>query len=165
MNSKNKLIVASILVVGIILTGCSQSLVISKVDYAQPIESVLTPDEDGIVEDPQNGFSFSIMPLQYAETQDTSSVTTEQVRYIRSKEGFYYITATGYKNVYVMEPKKNSLKLENKIMISEDGITKPAFNQRETFIQLLDRDTGSAWALDPDGVRESESIASNESRR
>lgn len=151
----------AILIAGLSLTGCKQSLVISDVDYAQPIETVLTPDAEGVVEDAKNGFSFSIMPLQYAETEDTTSVTTEEVRYIRSNSGFYYITAPDYKHVYVMAPGKDQLKLENKIRISEEGLAEPAFNQRKSYIQLVDLETGTAWALNADGIQEEESLASN----
>lgn len=151
----------AILISGLSLTGCKQTLVISDVQYAQPIETVLTPDEEGIVEDRKNGFSFNIMPLQYAETEDTTSVTTEEIRYIRSNSGFYYITAPGYKHVYVMSPGKDQLKLENKIRISEEGLAEPALNQRKSYIQLVDLETGAVWALSSEGIQEEESLASN----
>lgn len=154
-----------VLLAGVLAAGCKQSLVISDVDYAQPVESVLTPNEEGIVEDTKNGFSFNIKPLQYSETGDTSSVTVEEVRYIRSRDGFYYITAPGFSSVYVMAPEKGQLKLENRIGITEEGIAEPALNQRGEYIQLVDRSDDQVWALSPDGIRESESsIASNERR-
>lgn len=112
----------------VLLAGCKQSMVISKVDYSQSIESVLQPDEDGTVKDVKHGLTFNIKPIQYAETQDTSSVTTNQVRYIRGQEGYYYITAPNYKNVYVMAPEKGKLVLKETLKTSEDGISKPAFN-------------------------------------
>ncbi|MDZ7693741.1 MAG: hypothetical protein U5K69_21915 [Balneolaceae bacterium] len=40
-----------------------------------------------------------------------------------------------------MAPEKSSLKLIKKITISEDGVEEPAFNQRNTYIQLLNRKT------------------------
>jgi hypothetical protein len=150
-------ITAVILMAGMFLTGCKQSMVISKVDYSQSIESVLTPDEDGTVQDMQHGLSFNIKPLQYAETQDTSSVTTEQVRYIRGKEGFYYITAPNYKNVYVMAPEKNKLKLREKLTVSESGISMPALNQREEYIQLVNRESGESWRVNPQSIQKESS--------
>lgn len=134
------------------MTGCKQSMVISKVDFSQSIESVLTPDEDGTVEDVQHGLKFNIKPLQYIETQDTSSITTEEVRYIRGQEGYYYITAPNYKNVYVMAPEKGELKLKEKLTVSESGLEEPALNQRTSYIQLLNRSTGEIWRLNPDGL-------------
>ncbi|MGD8427141.1 MAG: hypothetical protein PVH63_05890 [Balneolaceae bacterium] len=145
------------------LVGCKQSMVISRVDYSQSIESVLTPNEQGIVEDIQHGLKFNIKPIQYVETRDTSSVTTRQIRYIRSSEGYYYITAPNYKNVYVMAPDKNKLILKKKIWISEDGVSKPAFNQRISYIQLLDRTSGASWKLNSEGIQKEESqMAKNE---
>lgn len=160
MNVVNYLSI-TILFAGLMLTGCKQSLVISDVNYAQPVETVIEPDKEGIVNDPKNGFSFNILPLQYAETEDTSSVTTSEVRFIRSKNGFYYITAPEYRNVYVMAPEESELKLKNRIRVSEEGVAKPALNQRGEYIQLVDRATGTAWALNNEGVQEGESIASN----
>jgi hypothetical protein len=139
------------------VTGCKQSMVISKVDYSQSIESVLTPNDEGVVEDVQHGLKFNIKPLQYAETQDTSSITTNEVRYIRGQEGYYYITAPNYKNVYVMTPEEGELKLKNKLTISESGLEEPAFNQRTSYIQLLNQKSEESWQIKPDDVQKEES--------
>ena len=40
------------------ITSCNKSLVIENVNYAQNIESVLVPDEEGIVIDIRNNISF-----------------------------------------------------------------------------------------------------------
>lgn len=144
-------------VAALLLTGCKQSMVISQVDYSQSIESVLQPDEDGTVEDKKYGLKFNIKPIQFAETQDTSSVTTEQVRYIRGQEGYYYITAPDYKNVYVMAPEKNKLVLKETLKVSEEGISEPAFNQRLSYIQLLNRSTGDVWKVNVDQIQKQES--------
>ncbi len=157
MKSLCNLFTAALLLSMILLSGCKQSMVISKVDYSQSIESVLTPDDDGMVEDQKHGLAFNIKPLQYMETQDTSSVTTEEVRYIRGKEGFYYVTAPNYKNVYLLEPEKSKLRLEKKIKVSEEGIAEPAFNQRITHIQLLNQQSNESWKLDPEGIQKDES--------
>lgn len=153
--------IAVTLLMAAVFTGCKQSMVISKVDYSQSIESVLTPDKNGVVHDVQHGLMFNIKPLQYAETQDTSSVTTNEVRYIRGQEGFYYITAPDYKNVYVMAPDKGKLKLEKKLEVSESGLAKPAFNQRTSYIQLLNQESGESWKLDPESVQKEQSQMAN----
>jgi len=144
-----------------IISGCSQSMVISRVNYSQPIESVLTPDEDGVVRDGRNGIAFNMLPLQYEETQDTSSVTTSELRYIRGKKGFFYITAPAYRHEYLMAPEEGALELREKFLIGETGIEQPAFNQRDTFIQLVDRATGDSYRLTPEGL-EREGAADNE---
>lgn len=144
-----------VLAVVFIIAGCKQSLVISEVDYSQPIETVLTPDDEGIVSDVQHGISFNILPLQYAETQDTSEVRTREVRFIRGTEGYYYITAPNFKHVYVMVPEKGKLKVDRKIMISENGVEDPAFNQRAPYIQLLNRKSGETYTLNFKGIQNS----------
>ena len=155
MRSSNLLIALLFCCVSVFV-GCKQTLVISEVDYSQPIESVLQPNDEGVVNDVKSGLSFNILPLQYAETRDTSSVSTEEVRMIRGKEGYYYITSPGYQNVYVMAPEKGTLKLKKKIMIKEGGIAKPAFNQRNPYVQLLNRETGENYALTAEGVQQTD---------
>ena len=115
MNYYFKTFAAVLTVSFFLLLGCKPSMVISKVDYSQPIESVLEPNEEGMVNDQKHGLQFNMMPLQYAETQDTSSVTTPEVRYIRGESGLYYVTAPTYRHVYLMTSEKRELKLEKKI--------------------------------------------------
>ncbi|WP_372638761.1 hypothetical protein [Fodinibius sp.] len=138
----------------LLVSGCKQSMVISDVNYSQPIESVLTPDEDGIVKDERYGLEFNMLPLQYMETQDTTSVTTSEVRYIRGASGWFYITAPTYQHVYLMAPEKNELVFREKFKIGETGFDKPAFNQRDGFIQLVNRSTGESYRLTPEGLEE-----------
>lgn len=148
----------------LLFAGCNKSMVISDVNYSQPIETVLTPNDQGVVDDVQHGLTFNILPLQYAETQDSSAVTTNEVRMIRGSEGFYYITASGYSNVYVMSPEKSSLKLVKKIKINEEGLAEPAFNQRSSYIQLLNRQTNEAYTLTNEGLQQPESKENEETQ-
>lgn len=156
-----QLTVPIMLLLGIALLGCNRSMVIERVNYAQPIESVVSPNDQGVVDDVQQGIQFNILPLQYIETQDTSSVTVDQVRYIRGKEGFYYITASGFSNIFVMAPEESRLKLENKITVAEQGLGSPALNQRGEYIQLVDRETGNSWRLNAEGIQETQSENTN----
>lgn len=141
------------IIAAVVLTGCKQSMVINEVNYSQSVESVLSPNDDGMVDDVQHGIRFNIMPIQYEETQDTSSVTTKEVRFIRGQEGYYYITAPDYEHVYVMEPEEGELRLKSKLMIAEEGVSQPAFNQRSSYIQLLNRETGESWEVRPDEIQ------------
>ena len=152
-----KIVVTVLLLGAVAVTGCKQSMVISKVDYSQSIESVLEPNDQGIVKDVRHGLTFNVKPLQYAETRDTSSITVRQVRYIRGKEGFYYITAPNFSNVYVMSPEKGKLKLTNTLGVSESGLSEPALNQRTSYIQLLSRETGESWKLFPERAEKEKS--------
>lgn len=151
---KNRTVFALLLLIAgaFLVAGCGPSLVISDVDYSQPIESVSRPDSSGWVELPRQGLAFSIMPLQHAETGDTSTVSTEEVRMIRGREGFYYVTAPSYTHVYLFRPEKSELVLERRIAITETGIENPAFNQRNPYVVLINRDTGMSYHLNPDGI-------------
>lgn len=151
MNINGKAFAGLMISAMFMIYGCKQTMVISKVNYAQPIEAVLTPDEDGIVNDERYGLEFNMLPLQYAETEDTTSVTTSELRYIRGKSGLFYLTAPTYQHVYLMQPKEGELVLEEKFLISETGIEKPAFNQRDDFIQLVNRATGESYRLTREG--------------
>ena len=94
-------------------TAC-KTFVVKNVNYAQQVESVLTPDEQGEVKDTRYGVAFNILPFQFQELNDSSSVMVDKVRLIRNSKGFYFITADGFSSVYVMEPIKSGLKLKEK---------------------------------------------------
>jgi hypothetical protein len=74
------------------------------------------------------------------------------VRVIRDREGFYYITAPKFKNVYVFKPGEGELKLHRSIEIGEMTMPDPKFNQRDTYIELLN-DTKTI-RLNKDGIME-----------
>lgn len=129
--------------------ACGPSLVIQNVDYSQPIESVLSPDADNEVHDQRYAIKFNIS--QILETEDASSV--DEIRLIRNRAGFYFVTAAGFSNVYVFEGAESELKLTTEIEISEEGIGQPAFNLRDGNIELVDRDSGDTYNLDENGQR------------
>lgn len=125
------------------------SLVIQNVDYAQPIESVLTVDSNLEVHDQRYAIKFNISPL--LEEEGISSV--DEIRLIRNSAGYYFLTASGFSNVYVLESQENELKLENTIAIPGEALVRPAFNQRENGIELVDLETGNTYNLDQTGRR------------
>ncbi len=124
--------------------ACGPSLVIQNVDYSQPVESVLTPDSDEMVHDQRYAIKFSISPI--LEEEGVSSV--DEIRLIRNREGYYFVTAAGFMNVYVLKAEESELELSKKIEISGDGLGQPAFNQRDTYIELIDMETGATYNLD-----------------
>ena len=145
-------LVAATMLVG---TACNQ-FVVQDVNYSQPIESVLAPDENGQVEDVRHGITFNITPFEKQEFGDQDSLKIDQVRLIRNADGFYYITANNFKHVYVMEPGKGELKLNNKIKISEERLASPAFNMRDGQVQLIKTDTNQVISLTEDGIHENQ---------
>jgi hypothetical protein len=121
----------------LIYTACS-SLTLQSANFAWPIESVLPVNSDGNVVDQRYSIEFNTRPLFFEEYQDSSAYMDKEIRLIRDHQGYYYMTANEFKNVYVFQAEEGKLILENKIAISESGIVKPAFNQRNTYIELID---------------------------
>jgi hypothetical protein len=120
----------------VIVSGCS-SLTLSPVHFQWPVESVLTVDAKGMVDETRYNMTFNVKSLLFDETADSVHVSGIELRIIRDASGYYYITAPKFKNVYVFASDEGKLKLERKILISEAGIASPAFNQRPPYIQLL----------------------------
>lgn len=124
----------------LLFTACS-SLVLSPVNYAWPVENVLKADDNGNVEGKRYSFTFNVKPIFLTEFNDTTNIGFKEIRVIRNSAGFYFITANGFKNVYVFEPDDQALALKDKITVSETALQNPVFNQRETHIELLDGNT------------------------
>lgn len=138
--------------VSLIGTACNK-FVIEGVNYSQEIESVLEPDEAGNVEDIRHGITFNINPLLLEEFGEEEQMSVDEIRLIRNSEGFYFITASNFKHVYVMEPGQSELKLANKILVSDDRLISPAFNLRDGVVQLINTDTDEVYALRSNGIQ------------
>lgn len=139
----------AILAFALILTGCGSSLVIQNVDYSQPLESVLSPDSDGMVNDQRYAIKFNVTPLLEYEGIDS----VDQIRLIRNTEGFYFVTANGFGNVYIFTPEEGELVLHEEIELPDGPISEPAFNQRNTHIELISQSSGQTYNLDQNGIR------------
>ncbi|MEX2463537.1 MAG: hypothetical protein WD513_04540 [Balneolaceae bacterium] len=126
------------------VAACGSSLIIQEVDYSQPVESVLAPDSENSVQDQRYAVKFSISGV----LEDEGISAVNQIRLIRNSTGFYFLTANGFQNVYKFQSGEGTLKLIEKIRVSENGLGQPAFNQRGTHIELVDGSTGETYNLD-----------------
>jgi len=131
-------------------SGCS-SLTLQSANFSWPVESVLPVNSDGNVVEQRYSIEFNTLPLFFEEYQDSSAYAGKEVRLIRDQQGYYYMTANEFKNVYVFQAGEGELILENKISISETGILRPAFNQRGTYIELIDANNKS-FSLTHNGI-------------
>jgi hypothetical protein len=120
----------------LVLAGCS-SLTLKPGDFAWPVESVLKVDDSGKMEDKQYFLSLNVKELLYAETQDSVNVSNVTLRILRDGRGFYFITASKFKNVYVFQQTDGGLTLASKILVAPNGLENPAMNQRPPYIELL----------------------------
>jgi hypothetical protein len=141
-----------ILLSSLLLAGCS-SLILKPADFAWPIESVIKVDHKGMIEEQRNNFSVSVKGLLFAETQDSVNVSRHTLHLIRDEKGYYFITGPKFKHVYVFEQTEGGLKLATKILIKEQGIDDPAFNQKAPYIQLLN-DKDKPLLLSKEGILE-----------
>lgn len=122
----------------LIAIGCS-SVLLQPADFSWPVENVLKVDEKGFISEDRYTFSVNVKKIFYEEHADSNLARGKEIRIIRDKAGYYFITASGFKNVYVLLPVEGGLKLENEIMISEtQALTSPAFNQKSPNIELID---------------------------
>lgn len=135
----------------LIITACT-SVSLKPADFAWPIESVITTDSDGFANIDRYSTGFNAGNLFTTEFGDTAVASNKQVRIIRGQDGYYYLTAAGFKNVYLFYAKDGKLILSEKILVTEDGLSQPVFNQRQPYIQLLDGE--NSYLLNSDGLKE-----------
>lgn len=135
-----------------LLAACS-TLKLEPAQFAWPLETVLSVDKDGFVKEDRYALNFNTKALFFEETQDSLAYSGKTIRVIRNNEGYYFMTAADFKNVYVFSIDKNAFSLKTKILISETtGLLNPAFNQRSPYIELLS--DGKAYKLTSEGIEE-----------
>ncbi len=121
----------------IIAAACS-TLKLQQVNFAWPVESVLSVNDDGMVTEDRYSISFDVRGLFFEEFQDSSVYKGKKIRIIRDVNGFYFITAEKFQSVYVFKMDYGAMVLDNKINVSETGVTNPVLNQRLPDIELID---------------------------
>ena len=129
--------ISAIVIIISALAACSM-LTLHPANFAWPIESVLPVSDEGTVMEDRYSIELNTTGLFYEEFQDSSSYRDNSIRMIRDINGYYYITASKFKNVYVFRAEEGAFVIHNKIFISEFGIENPAFNQRAPYIELID---------------------------
>ncbi|MEW6652307.1 MAG: hypothetical protein AB1394_02445 [Bacteroidota bacterium] len=130
--------------------ACS-TLTLKPADYAWPIENALKVDAKGNITEPRYSFTLNVKSLFFEEFKDSTNYIGKEIRIIRDKAGYYFITSKEFKSVYVFESIESGMRLESKITISETkGLTSPAFNQKAPNIELLD--APSKYLLNPTGI-------------
>jgi hypothetical protein len=122
----------------LISSGCS-SVILQPADFSWPIESVLKVNDKSYVTEDRYSFKINVNPLFQEEFSDSANTSGKEIRIIRDEAGYYYITGTDFKNVYLFLPINNGIKMESKISISDSVVlSAPAFNQKQPNIELID---------------------------
>jgi len=142
----------TMLIAGLFLfvAGCS-SLKLTQADFAWPVESVLKIDSKGDVSDNRFSFTVNVKPLFLAETGDSLSYTSKELRMLRDTKGYYFMTAAGFKNVYVFNVIDGVYKLNEKILVDEKGMKAPVMNQRPPYVELIDGQ--SKYLMNNEGLK------------
>ena len=122
----------------ILITAACSVLTLQPANFSWPLESVLPIDDNGKVTEDRYSLEVNTVGLFFEEFQDSLSYKGKEIRMIRDNQGFYFLTSTNFKNVYVFKADEGKLVQENKIFISEFGLETPAFNQRDPYIELVD---------------------------
>jgi hypothetical protein len=139
----------------IVFAGCSP-LLLRPADFSWPVEVALKPDGKGNVQETRYQVSFNVKALLFEELKDSVTVTKYTLHILRDYAGYYFITAKGFKNVYVFGQGDGSLKLEKKILVAEKGLEAPALNQKTPYIHLIneDKENEPPVVLTKDGIIE-----------
>lgn len=151
-----KLLKSALFVLILFLPACS-GIVLEPSDFAWPVESVIKVNDDGTIEEKRYSLSFDAKNLFLAETGDSLAYLDRELRIIRDQKGYYYMTAERFKNIYVFNVSDGKFSLSTKIEIAgeeQPGLTKPAFNQRPPFIELLNGD--QKIMISNEGIKEDE---------
>ncbi|MCX7797646.1 MAG: hypothetical protein N2249_03375 [Melioribacter sp.] len=119
-------------------TSCA-TVVLKPADFSWPIENVIRVDEKGFIREERYTFSVNVKRIFFEEYKDSNLALGKEIRIIRNQAGYYFITASNFKNVYVLLPVEGGMKLIKKILISEnEPLHHPAFNQKAPYIELID---------------------------
>jgi hypothetical protein len=133
-----KLIKSVMIVISFFIGACSSTLVLEPADFSWPLESVVKVSDDGVVTEKRYSFSFNTKGLFYKEAGDSLAYLDRDIRIIRDVNGYYFMTAKNFKNVYIFSDDEKKMSLHKEILIDENGIKDPAFNQRKPYIEFMD---------------------------
>ncbi|MFA7229399.1 MAG: hypothetical protein WC061_10220 [Melioribacteraceae bacterium] len=122
----------------VLITAACSSLTLKPADFSWPIENALKVDSKGFIEEQRYAFTLKVKSLFFEEFADSNNFAGREIRIIRDKMGYVYVTGKEFKNVYVMMNVEGGMKVENKIPVSEKGLISPAFNQKSPNIELID---------------------------
>ncbi len=118
--------------------GCT-SLFLTPADFSWPVEDVLKIDGAGNATQERYSMIFNVKQLFQKEFADSNAAAGKEVRIIRDKSGYYYVTGKGFKNVYQFYAEEDGLK-ENDSFSTGDSVAlaSPVMNQKPGGIELLD---------------------------
>lgn len=134
---KNILVMISA-ITALMIVGCS-SLQLQPANFSWAAEEVVQLGDQGMVDAKRYSVSFSITALLAKEfsADPAAAKNVQEVRLIRDKAGFYYVTGKNFKNVYVLSQGDGALGVSSTLAISaEKAMDDPKFDQKDSYIEL-----------------------------
>lgn len=126
------------LIILIPLAAACSTLTLKPVSFEWPIEDVMNINENGTAKVERYSLELNTKQIFFAEFNDSTNFGDKKLRIIRDYQGFYFLTGSNFKNVYVFAGDISALKLEEKIEVSKEGLKSPVFNQKNPVIELID---------------------------
>lgn len=145
-----KVYIPLVLLITLGFVGCSAPS-LTPIDFSWPVEVELAADENGMVSSDRYSFSYSVKNLYFIEKGDSLGFKDAKIRMIQGSTGHYYVTAEGFKNVYILKLGDSALELTKTVPLSENPITSPFFNNRIPFIEL-NYNSGTVIKLSKEGI-------------
>ncbi len=125
-------------VISILLSAACTKLILQPADFSWPVENVIKVDEKGFIEEPRYSFTINTKKLFQEEFADSNLAVGKEIRIIRDKMGYYYLTGNNFKNVYLFLPIEGGMSLIEKFLVNESGLKTPVMNQKNPNIELID---------------------------
>lgn len=120
------------------IVGCS-SLQLQPADFSWAAEEIVDVNGKGMVDAKRYSVAFTVTALLAQEFGADSAAAkgTKELRLIRDKAGFYYVTGKKFKNVYVLAQADGALSVAATLAISpEKQMDDPKFDQKGSYIEL-----------------------------
>ncbi|MFA5834188.1 MAG: hypothetical protein WDA22_12005 [Bacteroidota bacterium] len=133
-----KVLVLISIIASLTIIGCS-SLQLQPADFAWAAEEIVEVGAKGMVDAKRYSVAFNVTALLAKEfaTDSAAAKDTKEIRLIRDKAGFYYLTGKKFKNVYVLAQGDGALSVSNTLVISvEKTMDDPKFDQKDTYVEL-----------------------------
>ncbi|MBN1968469.1 MAG: hypothetical protein JXR48_06085 [Candidatus Delongbacteria bacterium] len=121
------------------VVSCNNPTLISKADYNWPLEKVIQVTNDGLQVKTPDIFAFEVTVF-FEKEGIVLGEDGALIRMIMGDKGYYYLTAKGFKTVYVLQWVEGGLAIKKEIKVSDEGLINPFFNQKKTNVLLVDGD-------------------------
>jgi hypothetical protein len=126
------------IIASLAIVGCS-SLQLQPADFSWAAEEIVEVGAKGMVDAKRYSVAFNVTALLAQEfaADSMGAKNIKEVRLIRDRAGFYYLTGKKFKNVYVLAQSDAALAVSNTLIISpEKTMDDPKFDQKDTYIEL-----------------------------